>query len=153
MKKGISPLIGTVLLIGFTIGLAILIFSWGGKFTAELTEETGEKASSQISCIYDVKVELTDGTFDSGTGVVTFFVDNRAEKDILSYTIGLIKDDGTRLVKLQTDDITGFGKEKITIDVSADLDGETITKVEILDVEVINGKCSDIREELTVTTV
>ncbi|MBU1246318.1 MAG: archaellin/type IV pilin N-terminal domain-containing protein [Nanoarchaeota archaeon] len=31
-KRGISPLIATVLLIGFTIVLAALVFRWGDSF-------------------------------------------------------------------------------------------------------------------------
>ena len=34
-KRGISPLIATVLIVGFTIALAAMIITWGGNFCKE----------------------------------------------------------------------------------------------------------------------
>lgn len=38
-KRGISPLIATVLLIGFTVSLAAIIINWGTSFTREIQED------------------------------------------------------------------------------------------------------------------
>ena len=35
-KRGISPLIATVLIIGFTVALAAVIITWGGRFILRL---------------------------------------------------------------------------------------------------------------------
>ncbi len=50
-KKGISPLIATVLLIGFTIVLAAVVMRWGGEFVRETTEETACETELSTSCI------------------------------------------------------------------------------------------------------
>ena len=39
-KRGISPLIATVLIIGFTIVLAAAIFQWGGSLVNKLKQDS-----------------------------------------------------------------------------------------------------------------
>jgi len=55
-KRVISPLIGTVLLVGFTIGLAMIIFVWGSSFTKDLTEQSTQTASKEISFLEEMKL-------------------------------------------------------------------------------------------------
>ena len=45
MKRGISPLIATVLIIGFTIVLAAVVIRWGGDFLTGTTEESLEEGN------------------------------------------------------------------------------------------------------------
>ena len=49
-KRGISPLIATVLIIGFTVALAAVVMTWGSGFVRETTESTSEQATSAIEC-------------------------------------------------------------------------------------------------------
>ena len=37
-KKGISPLIATVLILGFTVALAAIIMTWGTDFTKKILD-------------------------------------------------------------------------------------------------------------------
>jgi flagellin-like protein len=48
--KGISPLIAAVLLIAFTITIAILIVSWGSSFVTQTTSGIGNKSTELIDC-------------------------------------------------------------------------------------------------------
>jgi hypothetical protein len=52
MKKGISPLIAEVLLIGFTIGVAAIVILWATGFTKTSTKTIGSQAETQMSCTY-----------------------------------------------------------------------------------------------------
>jgi len=61
-KKGISPLIATVLLIGFTIVLAALVMRWGGTLFRETTQTTGCEAQGRIAC--SSQVDISVGTID-----------------------------------------------------------------------------------------
>ena len=54
-KKGISPLIATVLLIGFVIAVILLIVLWGKNYIEELAEKRGALAEKQQECL---QVEL-----------------------------------------------------------------------------------------------
>ncbi len=57
-KKGISPLIATVLLIGFTIVLAALVMRWGGTLFRETTQTTGCEAQGRIACSSQVDISV-----------------------------------------------------------------------------------------------
>ena len=57
-KKGISPLIATVLLIGFTVALAAVIMTWGLDYIKKTTEKTGETTEEQLSCANDLQFEI-----------------------------------------------------------------------------------------------
>ncbi len=50
VKKGISPLIATVLIIGFTIVLAALVMQWGSQLFRTTTEQTGVTSDLNIKC-------------------------------------------------------------------------------------------------------
>ena len=52
MKKGISPLIATVLLIAFTVAVAAIISTWLTTFTTTSTESVKEKADIELHCTY-----------------------------------------------------------------------------------------------------
>ncbi len=50
MKRAISPLIATVLLIGFTVALAAVIMTWGQGFTKKITGETETTTEQALEC-------------------------------------------------------------------------------------------------------
>ncbi len=58
-KKGISPLIATVLLIGFTVALAGVVITWGGGFIKNITSSTEERTESTLACAGDLNFEIT----------------------------------------------------------------------------------------------
>ena len=49
-KRGISPLIATILIIGFTIVLAALIMTWGMDLYKSIKEEQELKAETELIC-------------------------------------------------------------------------------------------------------
>lgn len=49
-KKGISPMVATVLLVGFVVAIIILIFLWGKNYIEELAEKRGLLAEKQQEC-------------------------------------------------------------------------------------------------------
>jgi len=59
-KKGISPLIATVLLIGFAIALAAIFYDWSGSLSKELTEETSYELASGIQCTKSSNLVVED---------------------------------------------------------------------------------------------
>ena len=62
MKKGLSPLIATVLLIGITISLAALVMVWGQALFKQTTEDTGKSAQAEINCISKVQVDILNAS-------------------------------------------------------------------------------------------
>lgn len=58
-KKGISPLIATVLLIGFTIVIAALVIKWGGDLVRSQAKTTTCTSQAQLKCVSpDVEIDL-----------------------------------------------------------------------------------------------
>jgi|GEM_PF-1918231 len=66
-KKGISPLIATVLIIGFTIVLAALVITWGGDLFKGIQDETGKTADLSTKCSYLLNgVDIRNAEYDGG---------------------------------------------------------------------------------------
>lgn len=89
-KKGISPLIATVLVIGFTVALAAVILTWGTSFTKSIAKGTEETTEIQLACAqdvqFDVKAACYDDPVNGGTGGVRFIVENNGNRDIINFT-------------------------------------------------------------------
>ncbi|HLC58568.1 MAG TPA: archaellin/type IV pilin N-terminal domain-containing protein [Candidatus Nanoarchaeia archaeon] len=56
-KKGISPLIATVLIIGFTIVLAALVITWGTRLFNTTVEQTEESSKFTLVCTTGLRLE------------------------------------------------------------------------------------------------
>lgn len=64
-KKGISPLIATVLLIGFAISIAILVWFWYGNIIKEQAEKTGATSEGKLACASEVKYRVKNSCYKS----------------------------------------------------------------------------------------
>ncbi len=49
-KRGISELIATVLIIGFTVALAAVIIIWGGRFVSETQGDVDRSTTIGLVC-------------------------------------------------------------------------------------------------------
>ncbi len=49
-KKGLSPLIATVLLVVFTIGIATIIISWMNTYTKDATADANQDTRTMLDC-------------------------------------------------------------------------------------------------------
>ena len=56
-KKGISPLIATVLLVSFVVILSGVVMFWGRQYVTELMEKRGEVSIAKLEC-ESVKIEI-----------------------------------------------------------------------------------------------
>lgn len=106
-KKGISPLIATVLIIGFTVALAALIFTWGADFVKKTTEETSSKTTSALKCANELNFEITD--YDCASGSLK--LDNRGKIDIKSLLFRVHK--GETVTNDATTGASGVGKYEV----------------------------------------
>ncbi|HLC54978.1 MAG TPA: hypothetical protein VJJ75_00435 [Candidatus Nanoarchaeia archaeon] len=57
-KRGITPLIATVILVGFAIVILTLVLLWGTKYVRDLQEKEGEIAATKLSCSTGVGIAL-----------------------------------------------------------------------------------------------
>lgn len=86
-KRGISPLIATVLIIGFTVALAAVIMVWGQGFIKDMQSKTQAESDIQLSCAQDVKLEVSDACRESGDANLKVTVKNDGNKDLTSLTL------------------------------------------------------------------
>jgi len=99
-KKGVSPLIATILLIAFAVALGSVVMNWG------LNLSIGK--SADVCSSVEVKVRKLDGAEvcyggADANGYINFIIDNSGDTDINGLTIWMIGDKGEKLFDL--DDI------------------------------------------------
>ena len=59
-KKGVSPLIATVLLIAFAVALGAVVMNWGRGYIQETVDFAGDKSDTEIDCSLDVGLKLVE---------------------------------------------------------------------------------------------
>jgi len=69
MKRGISPLIATILLIGFGITLAVFVMNWGTDFLKSSQKDVEEQSREKFGCTTDVAFEIKCDCDESGGNV------------------------------------------------------------------------------------
>ncbi len=89
-RKGISPLIATVLLIAFTITIATLLASWMTGFTTTQTETTGTTADAEIKCAYGSITIKSMKYNNSDTKLYAEIENNAGDVDLSNITFSII---------------------------------------------------------------
>lgn len=107
-KRGISPLIATVLLIGFTVALAAMVMTWGSGFIKKTTENTEAQASSTLKCASELAFEITGVTCNANKGINSIKVDNRGSLEIRAIKFRIISAEQTTVDDKQ-DSLEAFG--------------------------------------------
>ncbi|MFH0752694.1 MAG: archaellin/type IV pilin N-terminal domain-containing protein [archaeon] len=116
-KKGISPLIATVLIIGFTVAITGVIMTWGKSFIQEKTQTEGAVAEARMACI---SIDFTVDKICKNT-------DNKMEITLRNTKSDTI--DGfsfrsiylTDIIEYKTE-LKGLATETITLDITKTLE-------------------------------
>src|SRR3989344_3325796 len=143
-KRGISPLIATVLIIGFTIALAAVIISWGQTFTRQIQQETETSSNEQIACATEVVFDVTNGCQIVAGNQVKVIVKNDGSRIIDSFLIRSYQAadnvaQNSLSFATNGNGIPAFGIESETYSPSYTLVGST-KMVELIPVVTIEGK-------------
>ena len=96
-KKGVSPLIATVLLIAFAVALGSVVMNWGLNLNLGKSSDKCRNMEIKIRSI-DV-AEVCFGGFGTN-GYINFIIDNTGSVDVSGLAIWIIGDKGTRLFDL-----------------------------------------------------
>lgn len=97
-KKGISPLIATVLIIGLTIALAAIIMNWGTDLVDIITGQQQQIFDKQQKCQVELnfKIESIDCTANTVT------VDNKGSTTIKALRIRLFNSTDVAVANLDS---------------------------------------------------
>ena len=135
-KKGISPLIATVLILGFTVALAAAIMTWGTTFTKNIQEGTSKSATAQISCAQDVSLTVkgvcTGGTV-TGYGIT---ISNDGTANIDSFTVRLYENANKAESVAVATPISSLGLNQIVV---MPTQVASVDKVEVIPTITVEG--------------
>ena len=110
-KRGVSPLIATVLLIGFTIALAVVIMNWGLDFAKDITKGTSDKTKQALKCTNDLDFKIE--SVDCASNKVV--IDNgRSTVDVVKFIIQVHSGDTVTPFDTGTG-IPAYGKAPFTV--------------------------------------
>lgn len=148
MKKGISPLIATVLLIGFTIVLAVIVLQWGSSFFQKTTTETGCDVDLNMQCTdYLTNLEITKAEENIAGTEIDVTVYNKATIDVNNGAKLIFKDEAgtTKCIEDSTTVIESFKSEDFTITTTNCMGAKT---VEFIPSTIVSAECSGLCENI-----
>lgn len=96
-KKGVSPLIATILLIAFAVALGSVVMNWGLNLNLGKSTDVCKNVEIKIRGI-----DAADACFGGfgPNGYINFIIDNVGGADISGLAIWIIGEKGTRLFDL-----------------------------------------------------
>lgn len=128
LKRGISPLIATVLLIGFVVALVLLIALWGKNYIEELAAKRGALAQKQQECQL-VEINVKSMNFVANTATLT--IENTKDKPVDKFVFRAMNEAGDSLEVLE--DYTKLGSLEVSqYDVQFTSAGSLIKKVDVI---------------------
>ncbi|MEK6937205.1 MAG: archaellin/type IV pilin N-terminal domain-containing protein [Nanoarchaeota archaeon] len=147
-KKGISPLIATVLLIGFTVALAGVVITWGGGFVDRITAGTEERTDITLACSSDVRFEIDKVVCNDGAGVSKITIENKGSIKIEEFRLRFFNADNDVTGDAQT--LGALDKFDLKLFDLAALIPAGTSRVEALPTVIVQGQkvtCADSPKE------
>ncbi len=113
-KRGISELIATVLIIGFTVALGAIVIIWGVRFVSETRSEVDVSAQMGVSC---TKVNFDIRSVDCSSGSITSInIINKADEDIADFIIRITDiNNQASLISTSNSPLTSFSSSTISL--------------------------------------
>ena len=87
-KKGVSPLIATVLLIAFAVALGAVVMNWGRGYVEDTADSAKEKSDKELICSSEVDLAIVeiDGVsqicYNSTSDLVEFILENKRSRTV-----------------------------------------------------------------------
>ncbi len=122
-KKGISPLIATVLLIGLTVALVVVVANWSFDFLKKTTKDTEDRTKQSLACANDLSFQITEVDCAQNT----LAIDNRGTIDITKIILRVFK--GPDIVPLPEEGVQALGKKTYNVDLAGAKKIEAIASI------------------------
>jgi len=85
-KRGVSPLIATVLLIAFAVALGAVVMNWGKTYVQDQADKASTKSDTEIACSFDVSLKWYERNGVKqvcyGDTFIFFMIENGPSKDL-----------------------------------------------------------------------
>lgn len=135
-KRGISPLIATVLLIGFAVIIAVSVWMWYGNILQGQFMKQGALSDIQSDCLSEIKLDVVSAS-KSGN-IVTIDIKNSGNK--LFNGVRVLVNGGVDVLREKETFKPG---EQKTIEVTATQDPEYIEVMPMIVRQGVPGTCSE----------
>jgi len=99
-KKGVSPLIATVLLIAFAVALGAVIMNWGRNIEIS---KPGDKCSGVEIKVREINNYNICYSSNGSDAYINFVIDNTGKQDLNGLSLWIVGEKGTQLSEI--DDI------------------------------------------------
>ena len=70
-KRGITPLIATVILLGFTIAIVVIVILFSSNYIKDLQEKQGTIATTRLACATDISILIQDAVLSGSDITIT----------------------------------------------------------------------------------
>ncbi|MBS3163407.1 hypothetical protein J4427_01840 [Candidatus Woesearchaeota archaeon] len=134
--KGISPLIATVLLIGFTVIIAVSVWMWYGDIVRGQFMKQGALSDIEQSCMSDIFLEVPSAS-KSGSDV-TVTIRNSGNK--IFNGVRVLVNDGEQVLSEKE---SFSPSEEKTITVTASVSADSIEVMPMIVRQGVPGTCSE----------
>ncbi len=131
-KKAVSPLIATILLVGFAVAIAAVVVLYGTGIVREQLEKGGGFAEGKLACQSSVKIDVENAVCGPGTGTITVSVENLREMALPNLRGRVIGTDGASS-SLAGVTLNGNEKKSIAFVYDSSLTGE-VKAIEVIPV-------------------
>lgn len=152
-KKGISPLIATVLLIAFAVALGAVVMNWGRSYVEETAKQSGQTSDAKVTCAQKVKIEIVEVAktpkicYNENEGYVEITLQNKGEVNLEGLLFNVLGDEGTGISYDVNETLERSRIKKYTIDYDTSEHGaiEFVQIIPKIDVSgsAISAECSD----------
>jgi len=115
-RKGISPIIASVLLLAVSLAVVGIFSGWAPKLAQDVTQSTSNSTYETIAC-NEASVEIRSAYYDSASNNVTLSVRNDGDEDLNSLSLVAFDSDSTIINKTQDVSIVKgeISEETITV--------------------------------------
>lgn len=156
-RRGVSPIIATVLLVAFVIVISVMVLAWIRSGIEAQQEKATEQITSATEC-YSTEISIPSAS-DKGVckindNQIKIVVDNDGKKEVLKLTVRILYGQEAEVFEedLTTDPLETFNRKIITRTLSTS--GKTaadITSIEIIP-HIVEGTCPDNSERFKPST-
>ncbi|MBR9675544.1 hypothetical protein GOV05_00890 [Candidatus Woesearchaeota archaeon] len=147
-KRGVSPLIATVLLIAFAVALGAVVMNWGKGYVEQTAQNSGQKAEMDLACQTDIKIGIKEigntekVCYNSSADYAEFMLENTGNEDITGIRMIVIDANDNIYDEDDTAFTIGDGSvsPKYTFDYSASSVSGSLQLLEIVPMITVKGR-------------
>ncbi|MFH1053298.1 MAG: archaellin/type IV pilin N-terminal domain-containing protein [Candidatus Woesearchaeota archaeon] len=137
-KRGVSPLIATVLLIAFAVALGAVVMNWGREYIEDTQKDVEIRSAQTSACIIDVSLSLVkisdkpcyERTADGSDNIFHAIIENGDSAELSGYKLTFIGDDAT--TPILTHEINDSIKQAEIISVDVEYGNLLATTIDIV---------------------